>query len=45
MKVPLALYEKNLDDWKKNPKDEPFSLLRTRSYLSVQNILRPDELK
>ena len=45
MKVPVALYHKTLDDYKKNPKGELFSSLRVRSYLSVKNTLYPDELK
>lgn len=45
MRVPDDLYEKTSADFKKRPKSEPFSLLRVRSYLSVQNILRPDALK
>jgi hypothetical protein len=45
MKVPLALYEKNLNDYKKNPKSELFQALRVRSYLSVKNTMRPEVLK
>ena len=45
MKVPFALYQKTLDDYKKHPKNEIFSALRVRSYLSVKNMMRPDELK
>ncbi|MDR1506879.1 MAG: CpXC domain-containing protein [Treponema sp.] len=45
MKVPAALYEKTLTDFKKNPKTDPFGSLRVKTYLSIQNILRPDELK
>jgi hypothetical protein len=45
MRVPLTLYEKTLADFKKNPKSEPFSLLRVKNYVSIQNVLRPDELK
>jgi len=44
-RIPYDLYEKTFNDYKKRPKSEPFSLLRVRSYLSVQNILRPDALK
>ena len=44
-KVPLTLYKKYLDDYKKNPKGELFSALRVRSYLSVKNTMRPEELK
>jgi hypothetical protein len=45
MKVPLQLYEKTREDYRKKPKNEIFTHLRWRSYMSVQNILRPDELK
>ena len=45
MKVPFSLYEKNLEDFKKNPKSEIFAALRVRSYLSVKNMMRPEELK
>ncbi|MCL2319881.1 MAG: CpXC domain-containing protein [Treponema sp.] len=44
-KVPMVLYEKNLADYKKHPKGELFSALRVRTYLSVKNMLRPEELK
>jgi hypothetical protein len=44
-RVPLPVYEKTLDDFRQRPKSEVFASLRTRTYLSVQNILRPDELK
>jgi hypothetical protein len=45
MKAPLAIYEKTLADFERNPKAEPFSLLRFKGYCSIQNELRPDELK
>jgi hypothetical protein len=45
MRIPLALYEKTLDDYKKRPRGEIFASLRTGSYLSVQNMLRPEILK
>jgi len=45
MKIPLALYEKTLNDYKKNPKGDTFGALRVRSYLSVKNTMRPEELK
>ena len=45
MKVPLTLYQKYLEDYRKNPKAELFSALRVRSYLSVKNTMRPEELK
>ena len=44
-RIPLALYKKNLDDYRKHPKSELFSALRVRSYLSVKNTMRPEELK
>lgn len=44
-RIPLALYEKTLADNKKKPKSEPFSSLQCRSYMSIENILRPEELK
>jgi hypothetical protein len=45
MRVPLQVYEKTCEDWRKHPKNEIFTSLRSRSYLSVQNMLRPDILK
>ena len=45
MKVPLSLYEKTLKDYRKNPKSDTFSDLRVRTYLSVKNTMRPEELK
>jgi hypothetical protein len=45
MKIPHELYNKILGDYRKNPKSGNFSSLRVRSYLSVQNLLRPDVLK
>jgi hypothetical protein len=44
-RIPLALYEKTLADYKKHPRQELFSSLRTRSYLSVLNMQWPEELK
>jgi hypothetical protein len=44
-RVPLNVYEKTLADFKKHPKGEVYSALRFRSYLSVQNMIRPEELK
>ncbi|MDR1099336.1 MAG: CpXC domain-containing protein [Treponema sp.] len=44
-RVPLAVYEKTLDDFHKHPRSEIYRSLRYRSYLSVQNMLRPEELK
>jgi hypothetical protein len=45
LRVPREIYEKTGTDYKKHPKDGLYSSLRVRSYLSVQNILRPDALK
>jgi hypothetical protein len=45
MRIPHELYEKTFEDYRKHPKNDFFSSLRIRSYLSVQNILRPDVLK
>ncbi|MDR2701848.1 MAG: CpXC domain-containing protein [Spirochaetaceae bacterium] len=45
MRIPHALYEKTLTDFKATPKADPFPSLRVKSYCSIQNILRPDELK
>jgi len=45
MKIPHEIYKKTLDDYKKNSKSGIFPSLRVRSYLSVQNYLRPDGLK
>ncbi|MDR2069245.1 MAG: CpXC domain-containing protein [Spirochaetaceae bacterium] len=44
-RLPLDLYEKTNRDYKANPRGELFSSLRWRSYLSVQNMMRPEELK
>ena len=45
MHIPVSLYDKTLEDFRTNPKDEPFASLRVKSYCSIQNMLRPDELK
>jgi hypothetical protein len=45
MRIPHTLYDKTLEDYKKHPKNSNFTALRVRSYLSVQNLLRPDVLK
>ena len=45
MRLPMNIYEKTKEDYKKRPKSDLFSSLRVRSYLSVQNALRPDMLK
>jgi len=45
MRIPLEMYDKTLDEYKKQPKKSLFASLRVRTYLSVQNLLRPDVLK
>jgi len=45
MKIPSELYGKILNDYSNHPKNGLFPSLRVRSYLSVQNLLRPDSLK
>jgi len=45
MKVPIRTYEKACEDYRKKTKNDIFSSLRCRSYLSVQNVLRPEVLK
>ena len=40
MKVPLSLYDKTLDDYKRRPKSDTFASLRVGSYLSVKNTMR-----
>jgi hypothetical protein len=44
-RLPLSIYEKTLADFIKHPRGEIFTSLRVRSYLSVQNMMRPDALK
>ncbi|MDR1108648.1 MAG: CpXC domain-containing protein [Spirochaetaceae bacterium] len=43
--LPLDIYEKTNRDYKTAPRGELFSSLRWRSYLSVKNLMRPEELK
>ncbi|MDR2731353.1 MAG: CpXC domain-containing protein [Treponema sp.] len=45
MNIPRAVYDKTLIDIRKHPKDEIYTSLRCRSYLSVQNVFKPDGLK
>ena len=45
MIIPHNLYINTLEDFKKHPKSSKYTTLRIRSYLSVQNLLRPDVLK
>lgn len=42
MKIPHEVYEKTKEDYRKHPKKEDYTALRVNSYLSVQNMLRPD---
>jgi hypothetical protein len=44
-RIPMSLYERILEDYARHPRNEIFSSLRFRSYLSVQNAMRPEELK
>jgi hypothetical protein len=44
-RVPLGLYEKTCGDYNKNPRSEPFVSLGFHSYVSVQNMMRPEVLK
>ncbi|MDR1239521.1 MAG: CpXC domain-containing protein [Treponema sp.] len=43
-RVPLSLYQRTLEDYQKHPRGEIFRALRCRSYLSVQNMMRPEGL-
>ncbi|MDR2901035.1 MAG: CpXC domain-containing protein [Treponema sp.] len=43
--IPMEMYQNILADYKKKPRAERFASLKHRSYLSLQNILRPEELK
>jgi len=45
MRVPLEVYEKSREDYRKHPKNENFTQLRVRSYLSIQNLMRPSVFK
>jgi hypothetical protein len=40
VRTPESIYEKTMDDYKNHPKGEVFAALKTRSYLSVQNMRR-----
>jgi uncharacterized small protein (DUF1192 family) len=44
-RVPLQMYQTILTDYKKKPRSEPFSSLKHRTYISLQNMLWPEELK
>ena len=45
MRVPRHVYDKTTEDYRKHPKNELFASMRVRSYLSVQNLFRSDDLK
>ena len=45
MKVPWSVCEKYSADYKKNPKNEIFTALKVKSYISVKNTMRPEALK
>lgn len=45
MKIPFSLYRQYCDDYKKHPKNELFTALKVRTYLSVKNTMRPEILK
>ena len=45
MKVPMQVYNKTCEDYRKHPKNEIYASLRNRSYLSVQNLLRTEAVK
>lgn len=44
-RIPRNLYDRTLEDFKKHPKKNLFASLRVRSYMSVQNLLRPEAFK
>lgn len=43
-RIPFSLYQKTLEDYRKNPRKELFANLRVRSYLSVKNTMRHETL-
>jgi hypothetical protein len=43
-RIPLDLYEKKLADYKKNPRSDLFASLKVRSYISIQNLMRSEDL-
>jgi len=45
MRVPFEVYEKTREDYRKHPRNENFTQLRVNSYLSIQNLLRPNIYK
>ena len=42
MQIPLALYEKTMEDYKSNPKNEIYKALKFHNYLSVKNTIRAE---
>lgn len=44
-RIPLEMYNNAVTNYNKKPKSEPFASLRHRSYISLQNMLWPEELK
>ena len=45
MKVPWQVYDRTRENYRKRPKNKIFTSLRSRSYLSVQNLFISDVLK
>ncbi|MCL2243751.1 MAG: CpXC domain-containing protein [Treponema sp.] len=45
MKVPMNVYDKTCKDYRKHPKNGIYRSLRSRSYMSVQNLFRPEAIK
>jgi hypothetical protein len=44
-KVPLAVYEKTLADYRRHPRGELFTSLRFRSYVSIRNMMLSEGIK
>jgi hypothetical protein len=44
-RLPFSLYEKTATDYKRQPKGELFISLRHKNYLSVRNMMLPENLK
>jgi len=43
-RVPVPVYTKTLDEFRRHPEAEPFASLRVAGYLSVQNLQRSEDL-
>jgi len=43
-RVPVAVYVKTLDEFRRHPEAEPFASLRVAGYLSVRNLQRSEDL-